>query len=38
LPQDLPFGTAQRLLGWMAHEADCPIIKKVKTQNPPWAI
>ncbi|OIN88291.1 MAG: hypothetical protein AUJ21_11040 [Anaerolineae bacterium CG1_02_58_13] len=38
LPQDLPFGTAQRLLGWMAHEADCPIFKKVKTQNPPWAI
>jgi DNA-3-methyladenine glycosylase I len=21
-----------------AHEADCPIFKKVKTQNPPWAI
>ncbi len=22
LPQDLPFGTSQRLLGWMAHDAD----------------
>ena len=22
LPQDLPFGTAQRLLGWMAHEPE----------------
>ena len=22
LPQDLPFGTAQRLLGWMAHDAE----------------
>jgi DNA-3-methyladenine glycosylase I len=21
-----------------AHDADCPILKKVKTQNPPWAI
>jgi DNA-3-methyladenine glycosylase I len=21
-----------------AHEADCPIFKKVKAQNPPWAI
>ncbi len=21
-----------------AHEVDCPIYKKVKAQNPPWAI
>ena len=21
-----------------AHETDCPIFRKAKTQNPPWAI